>query len=518
MTIITAKLPAKALRLTPFALAALLMSAECRADWKFTPRVDLRETYSDNATLRGDDQASSQWISEAAPAFTLVGNGDRLKLNASGALHMYGYSKKDEANLADSYTQYQAQALAKVIDQLFYVDAGASRSRQTISAFGQLSGNPYTTTNSTTVSSWHVAPYVQHRFGSSATATLRYTRDSVDGGANNAFGNSLASARSASLVSGTAFNDIGWNLAYNHQDLHNGVAGDSTSETSTAGLRWHLVPRFSLTADVNYDKYEYPTLGDRTSGRGWSGGLVWTPSSRTSVQASYGRRYYGKTGSLAASHRSRHAVWTLDYTDGVTNSRSQLLLPSTIDTASMLDRMFLTSFPDPLLRQQAVQTYMAATGLPPSLASSINYLSNRYIRDKRLQGAVVLMGARSNLALSVFRDERKALSLQQSDSALLSDQLAGLNDNVRQRGFTVNLDRRLSSSTTALASASSVHVQSLDTGVVNTNRELRLGLTRRFDVRTRGSLEVRHVRGALSLNSNDRYHENAIAATLSVLY
>jgi hypothetical protein len=490
MTIITAKLPAKALRLTPFALAALLMSAECRADWKFTPRVDLRETYSDNATLRGDDQASSQWISEAAPAFTLVGNGDRLKLNASGALHMYGYSKKDEANLADSYTQYQAQALAKVIDQLFYVDAGASRSRQTISAFGQLSGNPYTTTNSTTVSSWHVAPYVQHRFGSSATATLRYTRDSVDGGANNAFGNSLASARSASLVSGTAFNDIGWNL----------------------------VPRFSLTADVNYDKYEYPTLGDRTSGRGWSGGLVWTPSSRTSVQASYGRRYYGKTGSLAASHRSRHAVWTLDYTDGVTNSRSQLLLPSTIDTASMLDRMFLTSFPDPLLRQQAVQTYMAATGLPPSLASSINYLSNRYIRDKRLQGAVVLMGARSNLALSVFRDERKALSLQQSDSALLSDQLAGLNDNVRQRGFTVNLDRRLSSSTTALASASSVHVQSLDTGVVNTNRELRLGLTRRFDVRTRGSLEVRHVRGALSLNSNDRYHENAIAATLSVLY
>jgi Mrp family chromosome partitioning ATPase len=32
MTITTAKLPHKALRLTPLALAALLMSAECRAD------------------------------------------------------------------------------------------------------------------------------------------------------------------------------------------------------------------------------------------------------------------------------------------------------------------------------------------------------------------------------------------------------------------------------------------------------------------------------------------------------
>jgi uncharacterized protein (PEP-CTERM system associated) len=517
MTITTAKLP-KALRLTPFALAALLLSAECHADWKFTPRVDLRETYSDNATLRSDDQASSQWISEATPAFTLVGNGDRLKLNASGQWHMYGYSKKDEASLADSYTQYQAQALGKVIDQLLYVDAGASRSRQTISAFGQLSSSPYTSTNNTTISSWHVAPYLQHRFGSSATATVRYTRDSVDAGANNAFGNSLASTRSASLVSGTSFNDIGWNLAYNHQDLHNGVAGDSMSETSTAGLRWHLIPRFSLTADVTYDDYEYPTLGDRTKGRGWSGGFIWTPSSRTSVQASYGRRYYGKTGALAASHRSRHSIWSLDYTDGVTTSRSQLLLPSTIDTASMLDHMFLTSFPDPALRQQAVQTYMAATGLPPSLASNINYLSNRYIRDKRLQGAVVLTGARSNLTLSVFRDERRALSLQESDSALLSNQLAALNDNVRQRGVTLNLDRRLSSSTTALASLSAVHVESIDTGVVNSNRELHLGMTRRFDAKTRGSLEVRHVRGALSLNSNAAFHENAIAATLSVLY
>ena len=517
MTITTAKLPARALRLTPFALAALLLSAECHADWKFTPRVDLRETYTDNANLQRDELASREWVSEAVPAFTLVENGDRLKLNASGEWRMFAYSK-DAPGLQNNALQYQAQALAKVIDQLFYVDAGLARTRQTISAFGQLSNNSFSSANTSQISSWRISPYLQHSFGRTATATVRYTRDAVDGGANNAFGNSLASTRSASLVSGTSFTDIGWNLSYNHQDLYSGVAGDSMSENSTAGLRWRLVPRFSLTADVTYDDYEYPTLGDRTRGRGWSGGFIWTPSSRTSVQASYGRRYYGKTGSLAASHRNRRSVWSLDYSDAVTTSRSQLLLPTTLDTASMLDRMFQTAFPDPLLRQQAVQSYMSAAGLPPSLASSINYLSNRYIRMKRLQGAVVLTGARSNLTLSVFRDERRALSLQQSDSALLSDRLASLNDNVRQRGVVLNLDRRLSSNTTALASVSAVHVQSIDTGVVNSNRELSLGLTRRFDAKTRGSLEFRHVRGALSVISKDTYSENAIAATLSVLY
>jgi uncharacterized protein (PEP-CTERM system associated) len=517
MTITTAKLPARALRLTPFALAALLLSAECHADWKFAPRVDLRETYSDNPSLQRDEVARPQWISEAAPGFTLTGKGDRLKVSAGGEWRLFAYSGKDDGNLRNSERRYQAQAQAKVIDQLFYVDAGASGARQAVSAFGQLSSSPYASANSTNVSTWSISPYLQHRFGSTATATVRYTRDSVGAGTGG-FGNSLGNTRAASLASGSRFTDLGWNLGYSHQDLHNSVAGDSQSENDTAGLRLRVGQRFSLTADATYDNYEYPSLGERTSGPGWSGGFIWTPSSRTNVQASYGRRYYGKTGSLAASHRSRHSVWTLDYNDGVTTTRSQLLLPSTIDTASMLDRMLLTSFPDPALRQQAVQSYMTATGLPPSLANSINYLSNRYIRAKRLQGAVAFKGAHSNLVLSVFRDERRALSLQQSDTVLLSNKLAALNDNVRQRGVSANFDYQLSAHTTALAIVSAARVQSIDTGVVNNNGELRLGLARRFSPKTRGNLEVRHVRGSLNLTGHDTYQENAIAATLSVLY
>src|SRR5206468_9236800 len=131
-------------------------------------------------------------------------------------------------------------------------------------------------------------------------------------------------------------------------------------------------------------------------------------------------------------------------------------------------------------RQQAVQAYMNATGLPPSLANSVNYLSNRYMRDKRLQGAVALRGARSNLVLSVFRDERRALSLQQSDTQLLSNQLAALNDNVRQRGVSATLDYRLSAPTTALAVVTAPTAQPTDTGAVNHNRELLPGLARPF--------------------------------------
>ena len=67
------------LKLAPIAMAAMLLSAECRADWKFTPRMDLRETYSDNVNNQPDTSARSSWVSEAAPGFALTENSSRLK-------------------------------------------------------------------------------------------------------------------------------------------------------------------------------------------------------------------------------------------------------------------------------------------------------------------------------------------------------------------------------------------------------------------------------------------------------
>jgi uncharacterized protein (PEP-CTERM system associated) len=528
MTITTAKRPdlldvfkrntAGALKLAPLALAAMLLSAECRAEWKFTPTVDLRETYSDNASLRPDDQAESQWISEAAPGFTLTSTSRRLKLNASGQWHVFAYNGGGQrTNLANSTRQYQAQAQSELVDELLYLDASAGSTRQSVSAFGQASGNLYSNANQADISTWSVSPYVRHRFGSTAVLNLRFTRDSVEGATGIGFGNSIASTRTLNLASGTRFDKLGWNINYNHRDESNSLSGSSTAENSLAGLTWKLKRDLSLTAGVGYDAYDYPTLNDRTAGRSWSGGFIWTPSTRTNVQASFGHRYFGKTGSLASSFRTRHTAWTLNYSDDVTNSRSQMLLPQAVDTAAMLDSMLLSAYPDAAARQQAVQAYMTATGLPATLANSINFLSNRYVRDKRLQGAVTLRGARSDLTLSVFRDERTALSLQQSDSALLGSQLASLNDNVRQRGASADLNYRLSSRTTALASLYSTHSQSLTTDTVNNTNLLRLGMTHGLSAKARGSLEIRHTRGDYGVNSAP-YHENAIVATLTVQY
>jgi uncharacterized protein (PEP-CTERM system associated) len=518
-------------RLTPLALAlgAVLVAGECQAAWKVTPNVSVRETYTDNATQQSGEQSQSQLITDLSPGFTVAENSRRLKLGANAQFHLFGYTNNDpnsKRGLADSSYQYDAQAQLEAVDELLYVDANASRIRASTSAFGQLgdsSGSSlYSNVNRSDITVWSISPYLHHRFGSFADATVRLTRDSVQGGTAG-FGDSMASTRSA-FVMRPGDNTFGWKLSYMHQDLAirnagitaTTVGGDSSSENEVAGISYRLQRTLSLTADVGYDKYEY-AANQRTAGRRWSAGFIWAPSLRTNVQASFGHRYFGATGMLAATHRSRHTVWSLDYNDDVTTSRSQFLLPAAIDTAALLDRLFSSQVPDPVQRQQAVQAYMASAGLPASLAQSINYLSNRYVRDKRLQGAVVWRMPHSDATFSVYRDQRTALSLQQSDSALLGSQQSALNDNVRQRGASLQLSHRLSGRTEVLAGIDAIHVRSLVTDIENYSRAIHAGLNHHFSRYAVGSVDVRQMRGGAGINLPN-FKENAVVAVYSVRY
>jgi uncharacterized protein (PEP-CTERM system associated) len=518
MTIITAKRPARALRLTPFALAALLLSAECHADWKFTPTIGATETYTDNVSLQADAQARSQFVSEVTPGFAVKTTGPRVKFSASARWHLFGYQDSDLPNTANIQHDYSAILQAKLAEDLF-LDSSFSGGPQAISAFGpQISDSLYSLGNRTNVNAWRISPYVRHRYGSVVDMTLRYSRDGVDAGAHNPFASSTSSTGSLNLASGTSFRTLGWGLSYSHQEMNNRLAGPSTSSNALADLRLRYSPQLSGTASVGYDEYDYQSLGGRTAGRSWTGGLIWTPSSRTSLNASFGHRYFGKTGSLAASHHSRHSIWSINYSDAVTTTRQQMLLPSTIDTAALLDTLFSATIPDPVLREQAVQAYLQASGLPPSLANNVNYMSNRYLRQKQLQAAVAFNWAHSSLVSSLFRTERSALSLQQSDSELLGSQLSSLNDNIRQRGLDETFSYRLSSRTVATATARLSRVTSLSNGVTENRREYRAGLTRRLDRRLNLAADLRHVAGGRGAGTGQTYQENAVSASLSAQF
>jgi uncharacterized protein (PEP-CTERM system associated) len=229
--------------------------------------------------------------------------------------------------------------------------------------------------------------------------TLRYSRDGVDAGSAQRLRQQHVQHRQPEPGQRHRLPHAGLGPVVQPPGPEQPLAGPSTS--SNAGrpaLRYS--PQLNLTASVGYDSYDYQP--GRTYRRAQLvAGFDLDAVARTSLNASFGHRYFGKTGSLAASHRSRHSVWSINYSDAVTTTRQQFLLPSTIDTAAMLDTLFSARFRTRSLRQQAVQAYLQATGLPPSLANNVNYLSNRYMRQKQLQAAVAFNWAHSSLVLAV---------------------------------------------------------------------------------------------------------------------
>jgi uncharacterized protein (PEP-CTERM system associated) len=283
-----------------------------------------------------------------------------------------------------------------------------------------------------------------------------------------------------------------------------------------ANLRYRANSSLDLTMSSGYDKYDYQSLGGATAGKNYSLGFNWAPSARTSIQASAGKRYFGNSYFLVANHRSRRTVWSINYNDAVTTTRAQFLIPAAIDTASMLDRLFTTSIPDPVARQQAVDAYIRATGLPASLANNINYFSNRFILQKQFQMSAAFNAPKTTSIVSLNASKRNALSTAQSDSALLGTSLSTLNDDTKQISASLLSNHRLNSLTAVNLSVTALRTESLTTGIRNKQKFATVAITHKFERRLRGAIELRRSQGNADVTGGRSYRENAISASLSL--
>jgi uncharacterized protein (PEP-CTERM system associated) len=516
MTTIMAKRVPVRVAPAPAALLALLLAPYAQADTHFTPTLEVKETYTDNVALAAPDKARAQFVSEITPGFTVENNAPRLKLRGNYQLHYYTFSDNDIVGTQRAQSQLQADMRAILVDELLFLDGAASIGQAPISAFGPpVNTGGYTDTNRANVKTWRIAPTMRHRFGATATGELRYSHDYVDAG-NTGLGRTQSDNIGLNLASGISFRKLGWNASLSRQKLDDNRAPESTVDNANLGLRYAVLNELNLTSSVGYDSYDYQSVSGKTKGKSYTAGFAWTPSSRSSLSASAGKRYYGSTYAFNAVHRSRHTVWSISYNDAVTTTRASFLLPSTVNTASMLDKLFAANIPDPAQRAAAVAAYIALTGLPPALADSVNYFSNRYILQKSFQASVAFNSARTTTVVALADTRRNALSSISVDSALQGSSNANINDDVHQQSLSLNWSWRMGARSTLTAAAAAAHNVSETTGQSENNRNFRLGLTREFHSRLHGNVELRRIAGTRFDLGNNNYTENAISASLSM--
>ena len=490
------------------AVMALSMMTSAQAQqWRFTPTLSLTETLTDNVNLAPRGAEKGDLVTQVSPGFTLYANTPRLKAALTYSLQATLHAASD--NASDLTNQLNGTLSATLVRDLFYVDATAAIGQQNTSLFGaQSASNINTNANRADVRSYSLSPYVVNRIGNVATSQVRYTHTGTSAG-SGLLSSSNSDALRWNLASGPRYTRANWGVNLSTQHTHYGDVQDVTQSSASVNAGYLVLPTLRLIATGGFEKNNYVTTGDEPKGAFYNAGFTWTPSSRTSVTATAGHRYFGRTYSLAASQRARNVVVSVNYTDDVTSSQAELARGGLISTASQLNLLYSPQITDPVARQSFVDALIRQFGLPPSLAVANTSFTNRYFEQKSLQASVSLSGARSTVVGTLFDTRR--IPVQGQQSAQLAT--LGLDDNTKQLGATALWNLRLSPRSSAFTNLSHTRSTSLATDQRSNYTVARVGMTTAFQRKLNGTLELRHSQQSSNFQGGD-IRENAITASL----
>ncbi len=483
-------------------------------DWRFEPTLNASAIYTDNVNQSANNPDDALILS-ATPGFTLRSQGSR-RVQASLQYGLTGVTRFGGRDDNDLFHNLNAVGKAELMEDFLFIEGSARISQELISLLGSTADASVNSSNRATVGAYSISPYIQKRLGTFADAQARYTAS----GAifeNDVANNSASNMFSAGLTSGTRFNDLSWGLNYSIRKTENHDAVDTTFERASATAGYALTRKFRIFGTVGQDWNDYFST-TQTSGSFYSAGFGWTPSRRTSVEASAGERYFGRTYSFSGSHRTRRSQWSVRYFEDVNDFTQQFLeqsdrlyfvcatvphFPPAADLADTPPPNCDGPYPAGQLASAYKNVFgytdddLLVAGFPTAIANGIFIIKS------------LTAGASWNLG-------RLDFGLFAQDTRRLYQIVANAEDHIQ--GVTGSASYRLSPRTTANSSLSFTR-NSLDSQLTaGSAREddilsFSLGLNHRFAEDFSGALTFRHTqRDSNAVNSD--YDENRLTATV----
>ncbi|SOD39991.1 TIGR03016 family PEP-CTERM system-associated outer membrane protein [Nitrosovibrio sp. Nv4] len=498
----------------------LLPSYANAAEWTVLPRLNLRETYTDNVRLRPEGSETSDFVTQINPGFSLAGVGRRFNVSANYLMNNLIYA--EATNLTRTRHRLNARANAELIEDFFFVEGRSAISQQNISMAGpQAIDNVNVTGNRADVRTFSVSPYLRHRFKNFAVAELRYAHSIVSSNANT-LRNSQGDSFLARLDSGKDFNKFQWGIDYSNQMVHFDSSDRTIElERSIANVRYMFTPQFGLTGTGGYERNSFISIKGSPSSPIWTAGFTWTPNDRTSVVANAGQRFFGDTYYALARHRTRLSVWNVSYNENITTFNQQALFGSGFNVGDSLSQLLAAQNPNlnPGIIQQNSDALLGLDS-PDSFFGPSNFFTNRLFLQKRLQASVALNGARNTFVLSGFNMTREAFSPESADAELIGETNAALLRHTRQTGGNALWVYRLSQLTRANLDLGYRKLSFLNADREDDIRILRLSITKQFPH------ILPNLNGTIQFRRNERdsnramsdYRENAITAFLNMSF
>ena len=485
---------------------------EPRSNWVVTPSLRLAETYTDNVFLSPNGLQQSDWVTQVTPGISVTANGPQLRLYATYTPEIFHYAETERDDKL--FHRGNAVGTLQLTDRLLYLEAGARVDQYDTSLQGPITtSNVNVTGNRATTTTAYVSPYLLRDIGTAARAEARFNYSTwhSDQG-QRALPDNTARRVYFRLVNGPAARLFTWDTVYWRESIEYETLQKTTSEQITASGQQRITGGVRLLGLLGYERYD--TGIEVVADPRWSAGFEWTPTPRTRLALTAGRRLDEPSYGLDFIHRTRLTTWNVTYAEDVTTSRGQFLVPATQSTAGTLDQMLIAHYPDPVARQKAVQEVVARTGLAPTLGAPINFFSTQLFLQKTWQASVGLQGARNTVVASAFWQER--LDLAPSTVSPLDD--FAISQSIRTSGGTLAWNLRLSARNMSTIQFGRHRTEFVDTAQVDHFTYLRAGLSRQFQPRVSGALSYRRQARQSTQGAAAEYRENAGVASLLITF
>jgi uncharacterized protein (PEP-CTERM system associated) len=304
-------------------------------------------------------------------------------------------------------------------------------------------------------------------------------------------------------------NPWGWTLSFsrayynNGLSVGNGIAGGdvvTANDTSTTyynllgTLPYQVDPQLQLSLRAGYDSYQFagPTIKEGRYGIGFQ----WSPTDRTHVGGFWDHTFFGASYSAHISHRLPNSALSANFSRGITSfPQLALVIPAGATVNQFVDAAFTTRIPDPAERALAVEQFLARAGLPPTLASPVNFYATALTLQQSGTVSLVLIGTLNSITFSVFNLKTEEIS--RSGEVLPPALQFGQNNT--QTGGGVSVSHRLSGYTNLGASAAySTTTSNVSTGPFadarSRNGSASVSLGTQFGPKTTGSASVSYSR------------------------
>ena len=459
-----------------------------RDGWVLRVGASATLTYTDNVFLAPTGQEQPDFSLATSVPISLRGEGSRVKFWGEYVPTYFSYARFREAN--DLQNNLRSLLTVEAVDNFFFVDASANIYQSYISPVAaRPESGASITPNRTQQTTLGLSPYIRHDNKSGWSYLVRndnfWNTYSVTG-----LGSSLTNSLTANAESPPAE----LRYAFDYSYLHTRYEAAPVSYYEQLGRVRPILtvtPRLKVSARLGYETNDYAATS--YSGAVYGAGLDWTPNPLTKLEGFIEHRFFGASYGLTLNHRTRLTAWNLSATRNSYTAIDQPLTLQPGSTADILDSAMRSRIPDPTQRRQAVQQFLANSGLPPTLTQQYSFYSNQTYVAEQVSASVGLLGRINTLMLTLFWQQNEPIT---ASGSTLPGIFATFNQ-YRQKGATLTYSHRVTELSTLSFTANRVYGLATDpTVAIATNQletiqdTLRLSLTRQLSPKTDGSIGV----------------------------